>query len=1406
MASKLPKIGVRAVVEGVGGFIRDIGLVNAGIKFTESKLKGLTGGQESNLISITGVTRAYKALGGTLTSGVARLTSSTAATEKLSSANKRLSGSVKGVQKSMPALTSGISKATTPLGKFEKAAANIKTVAPEMGESLGRLAPLFGGLAENIFQNVPALKAFAPALGGVTEILAENIKSIGPSLKALAKFAAPVVAPLAAVAVGVGAVIATIALGVRGAAFEGIIDAFDSLAMAAGRTGDALINELQVAAAGMIPDLELMKKTNLALAGSTGKLRDEFIGALPKLLEIARAQAAATGQAVDSLFGSLVTGIKRSSPMLIDNTGLVISIGEANEKYAEAIGVTVTELTKQEQQLALLNATIEAGNVSLEQMGGLTLTAADKMAQLSTIVTNSLDMIALGVQPLFNLFLDIGLVLVTPLEGLANVLGGLFAIIGELANLLFGPFVAALQFVSSTLNDALNVLGDFLFFVADAISFINDVLTSAAVSVGNTISNFLNQVVNALTTGFQFFLTDILGISRATVQQINDLMDVVKAQLNPQAMMVNGARVMGALAAGIILGGVQVLRAVRAIAKGIADFLVGSSPPPLGPLSTIDQAGQDLINTYMDGMAGVSLEPIHLVAKDVQAALGDIATLTLPQVEAQLHKLDLAIAPFTAQLKIVKAQFEAISAPAEAALRAIDRQMEIALQALANGEAGSAEMVRNLDIQRQAIKDALQTQQNLVDSAQIQLAMTKAQQAEERALLEIRELQLKGVKATTKATQTLAKTTKKAVPKLVGGVEPGGVGGVGLPRIDEAGDVGDVGGGDDLNLLANFLAPIAGTDAIGQLNDEIAGIGEEVDRINPEAVADNFGSMFAGIGEVLEDTFVTPFNDAVKVVVDFFTDASIEGTLAHAVSNLGPNFSMWLGDIGGIITDKLSGIDGIISLNLVLPMQTAIQEIVGFFNDETQEGSLAKTMSELDDNVTGWFLDVGTSLTTSLAGINSTVTDNFVTPFQDAVKTVGGFFTDEAQEGSFAKAMSELDDNVTGWFLDLGTVLSTEAKGVTEKFDTVISFFTDSESEGTLAHSIANLPSSITGWLTGIGTTIDTALIVPFKEKITEAVNSITSIADPFSLASAFSNIALLIGGWLSTLPAMITTWLISPIVGPVGTLIGMLVDPEVAGSLAAAFFNLGANIGIWLAGLKTTLTSSFVQPLDDAVDSVLNFFVGQEDSIFSVLTTFFTGTGEGTFIWLLAQATTALFDWVNTKIPDVLNLFGGFIWSAIAVPMIKTLNFVIRAINSFLQGIVDSGLLAVIAAIIPGFDAPDSISIPTISLDPPPGLLGAQTGGLFSGGLLNVGERGPEVVGSASKMAVFPNAFVTAIDRLSDVLVNTMASQAMVSAGSGGSVVNDSSSSNQNNVFNFPQQGDSSDAVRRLTMMGIFN
>ena len=147
------------------------------------------------------------------------------------------------------------------------------------------------------------------------------------------------------------------------AEFNSVHRAFSNMATKVGQNSDKILASLKEASAGTISQLDLIKSASkAALFGLPMEQMD-------KLMAIARASATATGQSMSKMFDDIVTGIARGSPMILDNLGLSLKIGEATEAWATSIGKTTEELTAEERKMAILNATLEAGAIMLDKVG-----------------------------------------------------------------------------------------------------------------------------------------------------------------------------------------------------------------------------------------------------------------------------------------------------------------------------------------------------------------------------------------------------------------------------------------------------------------------------------------------------------------------------------------------------------------------------------------------------------------------------------------------------------------------------------------------------------------------------------------------------------------------------------------------------------------------------------------------------------------------------------------------------------------------------------------------------------------------------------------------------------------------------------------------------------------------------
>lgn len=138
----------------------------------------------------------------------------------------------------------------------------------------------------------------------------------------------------------------------------------------------SIMLQLREATKGTVTDFELMQRTlqatNLGVA----------VRELPTLFEFAAARAQQTGESVDYLVDSIVRGIGRKSPLILDNLGL--SAVRLKEKFD---GVALASLSVAE----VTRGVSEIAKEELDKMGGFAETSATKVDKL-TVAWESLKL------------------------------------------------------------------------------------------------------------------------------------------------------------------------------------------------------------------------------------------------------------------------------------------------------------------------------------------------------------------------------------------------------------------------------------------------------------------------------------------------------------------------------------------------------------------------------------------------------------------------------------------------------------------------------------------------------------------------------------------------------------------------------------------------------------------------------------------------------------------------------------------------------------------------------------------------------------------------------------------------------------------------------------------------------
>lgn len=142
---------------------------------------------------------------------------------------------------------------------------------------------------------------------------------------------------------------------------DGVTKAFNGL------NQEGLLDNLRKATKGTVNDVQLM---TAAVQAKDFRIPLEDLG---KYLEFAQLKAQQTGQSVDYMTNSIVTGLGRKSPMILDNLG--ISAAEISEKTKETGD--------------FMKAVAEIVDTQLAEAGETYISAADRAAQKTVELQNA---------------------------------------------------------------------------------------------------------------------------------------------------------------------------------------------------------------------------------------------------------------------------------------------------------------------------------------------------------------------------------------------------------------------------------------------------------------------------------------------------------------------------------------------------------------------------------------------------------------------------------------------------------------------------------------------------------------------------------------------------------------------------------------------------------------------------------------------------------------------------------------------------------------------------------------------------------------------------------------------------------------------------------------------------------
>lgn len=166
---------------------------------------------------------------------------------------------------------------------------------------------------------------------------------------------------------------------------------FANLTASYGQSAQSIIASLRAVSGETISTRVMVEKAGTAML--LGIPADKLAG----LMEIARASSKMTGQSITDAFGDISLAVGRSSRMILDNLGIIVSEEAANKQYAAQLGKTSEQLTDTEKKTAFLNATLAAGKDIINRVGDSGETMSEKMERVNATLANMKELVGTGV-------------------------------------------------------------------------------------------------------------------------------------------------------------------------------------------------------------------------------------------------------------------------------------------------------------------------------------------------------------------------------------------------------------------------------------------------------------------------------------------------------------------------------------------------------------------------------------------------------------------------------------------------------------------------------------------------------------------------------------------------------------------------------------------------------------------------------------------------------------------------------------------------------------------------------------------------------------------------------------------------------------------------------------------------
>lgn len=347
-----------------------------------------------------------------------------------------------------------------------------------------------------------------------------SVESISSSLRTMGKYGAVAFAALSAAS---GKLINDAASSLQ------IEESYRRMTEQAGISSDELLKQLKKTSVGTVSSTNLMLSANRAMALGVADNMDT----VTSLMEIARLKGRALGLDTTQAFNDIVTGIGRGSPLILDNLGITIKLGEAQEMYAAKLGKTSAELTDAERKQALLNAVLTEGNKEVAAAGELQVSAAEKLQAMKAQLFDTADTIGRTLIPAATKFLEAILPIIEKVAhwveenpkltatiiGISLAATALLTVLGGIGLMLPG-LIIVFGALSGTVGVVIGIIGALGFAISQVIG-IAKVLSSSWSEVWTGIQLTAASGANAVISMVEGMINYMIEKVNSFINQLN---------------------------------------------------------------------------------------------------------------------------------------------------------------------------------------------------------------------------------------------------------------------------------------------------------------------------------------------------------------------------------------------------------------------------------------------------------------------------------------------------------------------------------------------------------------------------------------------------------------------------------------------------------------------------------------------------------------------------------------------------------------------------------------------------------------------------------------------------------------------------------------------------------------------